>query len=405
MDITPIWDHHHAHLRPYVKHLPLHHTAYPICPICHANRAITVVANLRFADQVWQNKRQVIYCFDCDRFSLPDQNATDLTAVNAKLWFSTPTILNIEPTTRCNFNCWYCVGRQMKQQDLSLESFETVLNHFPSLKVIAIVGEGEPIMNKQFFKMVQLAKRRALIVLTISNGSTFSQSVVRQLCEEGVDYISVSIDSFKAETFAQSRCDGNLNKVLKGIAKLREYRDSHGYSTPIIGLKGTLFKHTMNELLPIVLLAKQQGVDVLESFQPLNRKASYIQFYPKDKQPWIADTDRVNEQINQAQEVAQQILPRTLKVASGYGLDLANAGRKNGIRANCDQEWIYSLTTGDVTPCCYLKEPFDPAWNLNHFQIDDILHNEHYEKVRFNLWNGIFPLYCEGCDKTLEKIV
>jgi len=23
-----------------------------------------------------------------------------------------------------------------------------------------------------------------------------------------------------------------------------------------------------------------------------------------------------------------------------------------------------------------------------------------YENVRFNLWNGIFPSYCEGCWKT-----
>jgi MoaA/NifB/PqqE/SkfB family radical SAM enzyme len=403
MDITAIWDQHHAHLRPEANHLPLPQSSYQTCSLCQGERAVTVVANLLFSNHIWQNEAEVIYCFDCDRFSLPDHNTHALIAVDAKLWFSTPTVLNIEPTTRCNFNCWYCIGRQMKQQDLSLESFETILNHFPSVKIIAIVGEGEAIMNKQFFQMVKLAKSRGLIVLSISNGSTFSESVVRQLCEHEVDYISVSIDSTNAETFAQSRCDGDLNKVLAGIAKLREYRDSHGYTHPIIGLKGTLFKHTMNELLPIVLLAKQQGVDVLESFQALNHKSTYIQFYPKDKQAWVADSELVKEEINHAQELAAQILPRAVTLASDYGIDLANEGRKNEIRPNCDQEWISCLTTGDITPCCYLKEPFDPAWNLNQFQMNEILHNTYYEKVRFTLWNGIFPRYCEGCDKTLDK--
>ena len=40
-------------------------------------------------------------------------------------------------------------------------------------------------------------------------------------------------------------------------------------SGPMDTLVSIVFKHTMNELLPIVLLAKQQGVDVLESFQAL----------------------------------------------------------------------------------------------------------------------------------------
>lgn len=56
---------------------------------------------------------------------------TPVEAVDARLWSRTPTMINIEPTTRCNFNCWYCVGRHMEQADIRVEDFEKMLDNLP----------------------------------------------------------------------------------------------------------------------------------------------------------------------------------------------------------------------------------------------------------------------------------
>jgi MoaA/NifB/PqqE/SkfB family radical SAM enzyme len=273
-----------------------------------------------------------------------------------------------------------------------------VLDNFPSLKMVALVGEGEPLMHKRFYEMVGIAKKRGIRVSTISNGSAFSQSVVKKICESGLDYISISIDSVDPETFAQSRIDGDLNKVWVGIERLAKYRNENGFKYPVIGLKGTLFTHTRDEMPRILSEAKEHGVDVVEAFQPLNPKKSYMNIYPPDKAALLDDYNDINARIQEG--YASGILPSVLEFAQREQLQISSAGTRNPLRKNCDEEWIYSLLSGDVTPCCQIKDPVDPAWNIANHPLQEILKNEAYENMRFNLWNGLFLSDCEGCSKT-----
>ncbi|HEC86102.1 MAG: hypothetical protein DRR19_17290 [Candidatus Parabeggiatoa sp. nov. 1] len=415
--LTEIWNRCHAHLKPFDEFLPLPDTQYKTCPLCHSDRAIEVVAHLGFGADYWAENGLVRYCCECGEYALPDERYQDYAAqallwaqhhgcktdysqlqrVDARLWWTTPKVLSIEPTTKCNFSCWYCVGRHVKQEDISLEDFAKVLEHFPSLEAVVLVGQGEPIMNQAFFPMVRLAKQRHLRVLSVSNGSTFSTSNVQKICESGIDYISISIDSINPDTFAESRCDGNLQQVLRGIKRLSSYRDEHGYKYPVLGIKGTLFNHTKDQLVDIIQLAKEHGIDILEFFQPLNRKKSYVDIYPEDKKGLVEEFDEVQEIINKGYEM--NILPTADDFSACENIPLSK-GRPNGLRKNCDEEWMYSLVSGDVIPCCQLTAPVDTNWNLINNPIDSILMDKHYERTRFNLFNGLFPPYCEGCYQT-----
>jgi MoaA/NifB/PqqE/SkfB family radical SAM enzyme len=408
IDISNLWNSTHSHLHPMRTQLPLNPEQIQNCSACGQRNAFRIVAHLRFGENNWQENSQVLYCESCDKWYLPedqfDKSMSSImpTAVDARLWSRSPTFLNIEPTTRCNFSCWYCVGREMEQKDITTKDFRQVLDNFPTVKTIALVGEGEPLMHKGFFEMARMAVDRDIRVVTVSNGSTFSSSNVKKICEAGIAYISVSIDSHDATTFADSRINGDLNQVLAGIGRLAAYRDAHGFRYPRIGLKGTLFGQTHNQLPGIVALAKSHGVDVFESFQPLNRLSTYIQVYPDDKLTALATDEQyqVALAIQRDTEKALTELKSVQQFCAEEGIAVSNDGQPNGIRSNCDQEWIYALLSGDVTPCCQIKSPISPNWNLANHSIDEILADELYENTRFNLWNGLFPGYCKGCYKT-----
>jgi len=420
-DITVLWNRAHAHLRPSDQHLPVAADEYATCPLCDSQRALRVVAHLRYGPDYWLENAVVFYCYDCHGYALPPTEAQahqakagawargqhgvfsqfkyrDITAVNARLWSATPTVLNLEPTTLCNFSCWYCIGRHMKQGELAYEDFAATLDNFPTLKMLALVGEGEPLMHKRFFDMVRVAKERGIRVSTISNGSAFSQSVIKKICDSGLDYISISIDSIDPATFAQSRVDGDLTKVWAGIERLAKYRDENGFKYPVIGLKGTLFTHTRDEMPLILAEAKKRGVNVVESFQPLNPKKSYLNIYPAENRALIDDYNDISMRIRSG--YATGILPSVVEFAQREQLNISNSGRPNPLRKNCDEEWIYSLLSGDITPCCQIKEPIDPDWNIAKHPLHEILGNEAYENMRFNLWNGLFLSDCDGCSKT-----
>jgi len=182
IDISNLWNSTHSHLRPMTTQLPLNSEQVLNCSVCGITNAFRIVAHLRFGENQWQENSQVLYCQSCDKWYLPedqfDNSISSImpTAVDARLWSSSPTFLNIEPTTRCNFNCWYCVGRHMEQKDITTENFRQVLDNFPTVRTIALVGEGEPLMHKGFFEMAHMAVDRDIRVVTVSNGSTFSSS-------------------------------------------------------------------------------------------------------------------------------------------------------------------------------------------------------------------------------------
>ena len=397
-DITAQWDAAHPHLRPIPQHLPLSNEDHSQCPRCSA-RTVRVLASIRTGD-TWSDSSPIDYCASCDRYFLMQPPSHAITAVDARLWFDQPTFLNIEPTTRCNFNCWYCIGRHMKQEDIDIDNFAKVLDNFPSVKTIALVGEGEPLLHKDFFNMAHMAKDRGIRVMIISNGSAFSKSVIKQLCEAEIAYIGISIDSSDAATFASSRLEGNLPKIWEGIKRLREYRDEHGYRYPKIGVKGTLFSHTQNELPAIVDEAKRNGVEIFESFQALNPMKSYIPIYPKEQLSELAVVAPVASSIHRDSALAREALQPFADFCAEEGIEADKTGKPNPLRKNCDEQWVYSLLSGDVTPCCQIKTPIDPSWNLFDNSMEEILQSPSYQNVRFNLWNGLFPSYCNGCWKT-----
>lgn len=401
LDITDLWNDAHSHLIPTSDFLENGFIDKVDCPGCSNPSAIKITASLKLVDQTRQGS--VLFCHACSRFHLPEGEIASneqIVGVDAKLWAASPTFLNLEPTTRCNFSCWYCVGRHMEQADIEIENFVRIIDNFPGLRTLALVGEGEPLMHKQFFDMVKIARDRGIEVGTISNGSTFSRSNIEKICESGINYISISIDSTIPEQFASSRQGGDLAKTLKNIKQLVDYRDSIGSSYPKIGLKGTLFSYSEEELPKIVDLAKQHGVEIFESFQSLNPMSTYIPIYPLDKLPELNTTKDVNARIQLDSSYAQEKLIPIHVFAQNEGIEIDNNGTPNGIRPGCDEQWVYSLLSGDVTPCCQIKHSQSDKWNLSNFSISEIQNDPSYQNLRFNLWNGFFPSMCSGCWKT-----
>ncbi len=396
LSLTRLWNKAHGHLQPLSDHLKLSNSTR--CPICIKKTAFKLLINIRFGHDYWK-KSEPLYCFNCFEYSLLNttKNKLPVTAVDARLWSTSPTILNIEPTTRCNFSCWYCVGRSMKQEDININDFSKALDNFPLLKTIALVGEGEPLIHKGFFEMANIAKDRHIKVMIISNGSTLSQSIIENLCESKITYIGISIDSIDADEFSKSRIDGKLRQVLKGIKNLRQYRDSQGLKYPKIGLKGTLFSYSKNKLPQIISVAKNHGVEIFESFQALNPMSSYTSIYPKNSLHELKHIDEVAVSI--ANYTQNNLLPFH-DFCNQEKINIDKNGTPNNTRKNCDEQWIYSLLNGDITPCCQIKSTIDKDWNLFSNSLNDILNNHHYENIRFNLWNGFFPSYCDGCWKT-----
>ncbi len=83
--------------------------------------------------------------------------------------------LQIEITTRCNFDCFYCAGRLMPQDDMPWETFVSLIERHIARNgrpdTVILQGEGEPTLHPDFFRMAQWLSEQGIAIYSITNGS------------------------------------------------------------------------------------------------------------------------------------------------------------------------------------------------------------------------------------------
>ena len=170
----------------------------------------------------------------------------------------------------------------MDQTDLDVDNFRQALDQLPDLKHLELQGEGEPLLHKNFFAMAKLATDRGIKVSTISNGSLFTSSRIKQIIDCGIQSVMVSIESRDESEFQQIR-GGSLKKVKRGITDLINYRNDHhqgsGPALPAVGFTVTVLKSTQQELTRIADLYQELNMDggiLIHTLSPMN---AYSQHY------------------------------------------------------------------------------------------------------------------------------
>jgi MoaA/NifB/PqqE/SkfB family radical SAM enzyme len=128
-------------------------------------------------------------------------------------------IVQIELTTRCNFDCFYCAGRHMRQADMAYQEFVQVLErHIARYGIpesVSLQGEGEPTLHPDFFRMAQHVVSLGATPYTITNGTYrhpahFAESFSR---------VGVSVDTLDPAA-AEKVGRRNLARVLQFVTSL-----------------------------------------------------------------------------------------------------------------------------------------------------------------------------------------
>ena len=133
--------------------------------------------------------------------------------------------LRVSVTDRCNLRCVYCMKEKMtflpKKEILSLEEIERLCDNFIDLGVnkIRLTG-GEPLIRKDIIKLIRqlnLKKKTLLKEITLTTNGTLLENYAKDLKENGIDRINVSLDTIDENKYKQITKFGDLRKVMNGI--------------------------------------------------------------------------------------------------------------------------------------------------------------------------------------------
>jgi len=178
-----------------------------------------------------------------------------------------PTILQIEPTNRCNLRCSLCpVAEGLTREAGFMESelFRRIIDEVEEYVFLILLWEwGEPFINPEIYEMIEYAHSKGIRLVSSSNGHIFAHGDhAEKVVRSGLDSLIVAVDGISQETYTRYRRDGNLETVLTGIRSVVAKKRELNLQTPFINLRFIVMKHNEHEIPLLRHVAESLGVDV-----------------------------------------------------------------------------------------------------------------------------------------------
>ena len=162
-----------------------------------------------------------------------------------------PFTILFEPASVCNFKCIFCFHNEpslhsyLPKGFMKFEHFKKIADNLAAweggrLKVIRIIGFGEPLLNRDTPQMVKYLKKLDVTkrIEITTNASLMTSALSRKLIDSGLDYIRCSIyavDQKHHESLTQNSI--SIEKIESNIAGLKRLRAVAGVSKPFIYVK------------------------------------------------------------------------------------------------------------------------------------------------------------------------
>ena len=184
-----------------------------------------------------------------------------------------PAKIQIEATSRCNLRCPSCSHSREKGkgQHLGPEEFRKVLDCLPRRpKRVVLSGIGEPLLNPDFFSLVDMLAERGIRCEFYTNGTLLTPPMRQAiLSRNNIDVVNISCDGARASTFENCRVGADFERWKQSVREFlteAKERRSRGLS---VGINIVVNKRNLGEIGDIVRLAADLGFDSVYVLDPI----------------------------------------------------------------------------------------------------------------------------------------
>ncbi len=322
-------------------------------------------------------------------------------------------------TRRCNLKCEHCYidASSEGKDEMSLDDFRKAFKDVAAAHVpLIIFSGGEPLIRKDFFEILGLAKDSGLKAVISTNGTLITPKVAQSLAEQGVRYVGVSLDAASPELHDKFRgVKGSWKKALAGV---RNARDA-GIRT---GFRITLTKDNYREVPALLELALKENVSrfCIYHLVPTGRGTSIAaRDLTKKQREWVLSF--LYEKAIELRDKEIEILTTDSPMDGVYILErlkrenpgaYENARKLLSIGSGCTiGSKIANIDyRGDVIPCHFVpeivvgnirKDSFVDIWSKNSCQALTELREVH-TRLKGKCGRCDYLDVCRGCRKKAE---
>ncbi len=213
-----------------------------------------------------------------------------------------PVHAQVETTTACNLKCIICprAGIIEKPETMGIESFKKIFNQIRP-KRINLSGLGEPLTNKDIFKISSYASKNGGLVNFPTN-FTLARKFMDKFVNSGIAQLKISIDAASRDTYLKIRRADKFDEIVGAIRDLNYLKSKANEKMPEIRFNFAVQNENIHELGDIVELADTLKVDRIY-FQDLE----YIGIeYKKPALVGGLSFDKLLQNLSTASHIASQ---------------------------------------------------------------------------------------------------
>jgi radical SAM protein with 4Fe4S-binding SPASM domain len=124
---------------------------------------------------------------------------------------------------------------------------------------------GEPLLHPEVAKIIRLVRSHRVSTLISTNLNTRNRGLLKDICDAGLDYLTLSIDGSTQDVYSQYRVGGDLSLVLENIRYIVDYKRKNNLRTPVVEWQYLIFDHNRHEVESAHELANNLGVDIFNA--------------------------------------------------------------------------------------------------------------------------------------------
>ncbi len=177
-----------------------------------------------------------------------------------------PYTLMLESTNICNLSCPFCptgLGlNRVPKGKVFIDNFKKIIKDLKEYLVfVRFDGSGEPLVNRDIFKIIEYAHTQQIGTCFSTNFQLFSKDDKEAIIRSGLDYITISIDGSNQETYGKYRVGGDLNKLIKNIKMLTEAKKDLKSKRPFMELQFIVFDDNKDQVSTVHNIARELEAD------------------------------------------------------------------------------------------------------------------------------------------------
>ncbi len=339
-----------------------------------------------------------------------------------KAWLSggkaPPFVLEIRPTNNCNLNCLSCKARGKEQfipeeENISEEQYDDLICESGKLGVmfVQIVGGGEPLVRKDAtFSMMKTIKQYDMEGFLVTNGTLFTEKMVKVLVKIGFDSIFFSIDGPDKETNDFLRGKGSFDKSTESLRLFALWKRKLKKDKPRVTLGPVLSSKNFDKIDKFVELAHELDVEEI-TLQPImvpdNELGKLLKLDEQQK-------PKLKSHLNEAMEIANKkgvdtnfkdmdnsLIDRSTEIEEVIKEDFKKE-RHKFLSTPCYEPFFFISVhaNGKAYPCCIDDNTLNFG-NIKEESLETIWYGERFDAFRKNLLNKNLSSKCKECCGTL----